>query len=55
MLTDSRVEDIECGKYHLVFASAKNDTVKPFLFLDEKKQPHRFTVSHASLNQIMVG
>ena len=30
MLTDFRLEDIKCGKYQLVFASAGNILVKPF-------------------------
>ena len=30
MLTDFRLEDIKCGKYQLVFASAGNISVKPF-------------------------
>ena len=30
MLMDCRLEDIQCGKYQLVFASAGNILVKPF-------------------------
>ena len=41
-VTDCRVEDIESGKYQLIFASAKNALVKPF-FLLMKKKPHHFT------------
>ncbi|RMX49062.1 hypothetical protein pdam_00024246 [Pocillopora damicornis] len=40
--TDCRMEDIESGKYILVFASAKNALVKP-LFSLLKKKPHHFT------------
>ena len=35
--TDCRMEDIESGKYILVFASAKNALVKPFFSLLKKK------------------
>ena len=39
---DCHLEDIECGKYELVFTSAENVLVKQFFFVNEK-QPHRFT------------
>ena len=42
-LTDCHLEDIESSKYQPVFASAENVLVKPIFFVDEKKQPHRFT------------
>ena len=29
-LTDCHLEDIECGKYEVVFSSAENVLVKPF-------------------------
>ena len=41
-LTDCHLEDIECGKYEVVFSSAENVLVKPFSCW-WKKQPHRFT------------
>ena len=42
-LTDCHLEDIESSKYQPVFASAEKVLVKPIFFVDEKKQPHRFT------------
>ena len=35
-LTGCHLEDIECGKYQLVFASAENILVKPFFSLMKK-------------------
>ena len=32
------LEDIECGKYQIVFASAENVLVKPFFFVNKKKK-----------------
>ena len=38
------LEDIECGKYQIVFASAENVLLKPFFFVNKKKKKaHRFT------------
>ena len=38
------LEDIECGKYQIVFASAENVLVKPFFFVNKKKRK-KHTVS----------
>ena len=43
-LTDCHLDDIECGKYPLVFASAENVLVKPFL--DEKTKTKNKKNSH---------
>ena len=53
-LTDCHLDDIECGKYPLVFASAENVLVKPFL--DEKtkktkKNSHTVSPEYAGLHQ----
>ena len=39
------LEDIKCGKYQIVFASAENVLVKPFFFINKKKKKkaHRST------------
>ena len=43
-LTDCRLEDMECGRHQLVFASADNVLMYPFFSLMKKKKPHRFTI-----------
>ena len=34
------LEDIECGKYQIVFASAENVLLKPFFFVNKKRKKH---------------
>ena len=54
-LTGCQLEDIECGKYQLVFASAENVLVKPF-FSSMKKTPTPFHQSFpVCIKQIMAG
>ena len=49
------MEDIECGKYELVFTSAENVLVKQFFFVNEKNS-HTVSPEYAVyIKQIMVG
>ena len=52
-VTDCRVEDIESGKYQLIFASAKNALVKPFFSVDEKKATSFHQSMPVCIKQIM--
>ena len=44
------MEDIECGKYELVFTSAENVLVRQFFFVNEKNS-HTVSPEYAGLNQ----
>ena len=43
ILKDSRLKNIECRKYQLIFVTAEEVLSKPFLFWLKKKLPHHFT------------
>ena len=51
------MEDVECGKYKIVFASAENILVKLFFHLLKKKKKNSHTVSpeYAGLHQTKYG
>ena len=51
---DCHLEDIECGKYELVFTSAENVLVKRLFFVNEKNS-HTAPPEYASLHQTNYG
>ena len=52
-VTDCRVEDIESGKYQLIFGSAKNALVKPFFLLIKKKTTSFYQSMPVCIKQIV--
>ena len=51
---DCHLEDIECGKYELVFTSAENVLVKRLFFVNEKNS-HTAPPEYAGLHQTNYG